>query len=46
MRDEDPREVLLGRAKLAEEEPLFINFAYKQTQPNIIFDYRQPLADE
>ena len=29
MRDEDPREVLLGRAKLAEEEPLFINEAYK-----------------
>ena len=29
MRDEDPREVLLARAKDAEENPLFISGAYK-----------------
>lgn len=28
MRDEDPREVLLSRAKEAEENPLFVGKAY------------------
>ena len=37
MRDEDPREVLLARAKEAEENPLFISTAYKETQPKTLF---------
>lgn len=31
MRDEDPREALLARAKEAEENPLFISTAYNET---------------
>ena len=39
MRDEDPREALLARAKEAEENPLFISTAYNETQPKTIFNY-------
>jgi WD repeat-containing protein 70 len=38
MRDEDPREVLLSRAKEAEENPLFVSQAYSKTQPKTIFN--------
>jgi hypothetical protein len=31
MRDEDPREALLARAKEAEENPIFIQNAYLKT---------------
>lgn len=31
MRDEDPREALLARAKEAEQNPLFISAAYRET---------------
>lgn len=37
-RDEDPREALLKYAKIAEEEPLFVTPAYKETQPKPILD--------
>ena len=39
MRDQDPREALLARAKEAEENPLFVQTAYQQTQPKTIFNY-------
>lgn len=42
MRDEDPREALLARAKEAEENPLFINRAYRDTQPKTIFSTLPP----
>ena len=35
---EDPREAILKYAKEAEENPVFFG-AYKETQPNAIFDY-------
>ncbi len=46
MRDEDPREALLARAKEAEENPIFIQNAYLKTQPKTIFNFQQPTADE
>ena len=39
MRDEDPREALLARAKEAEENPMFIQNAYLKTQPKTIFNF-------
>jgi len=39
MRDEDPREALLARAKEAEENPIFIQNAYLKTQPKPIFNF-------
>jgi hypothetical protein len=42
MRDEDPREVLLSRAKEAEENPIFTG-AYAKTQPKPIFNYQESL---
>lgn len=45
MRDEDPREALLARAKDAEENPLFINAAYRATQPMPVFNMRAPQED-
>ena len=41
MRDEDPREVLLARAKDAQENPLLIGQAYKETQPKPVFNYAE-----
>ena len=41
MRDEDPREALLARAKEAEENPLFVSGAYQKTQPKTIFNYKE-----
>ena len=41
IRDEDPREVLLGRAKEAEENPLFVATAYKETQPKTLFTHKK-----
>ena len=46
MRDEDPREALLARAKEAEENPIFIQNAYLKTQPKPIFNFQQPTKDE
>ncbi len=37
-RDEDPREALLKYAKAAEENPMFITPAYKDTQPKPVLD--------
>ena len=45
MRDEDPREALLARAKDAAENPLFIQTAYKHTQPKTIFSKYEPTRD-
>ena len=42
MRDEDPREVLLARAKDAEENPLYIGGAYQKTQPHQVFNLQEP----
>jgi hypothetical protein len=39
MRDEDPREALLARAKEAEENPMFIQHAYLKTQPKTIINF-------
>lgn len=45
MRDEDPREALLARAKEAAENPLFVGTAYKQTQPKPVFNYAESKQD-
>eukprot|EP00761_Pharyngomonas_kirbyi_P002355 gb/GECH01002359.1/.p1 GENE.gb/GECH01002359.1/~~gb/GECH01002359.1/.p1 ORF type:complete len:510 (+),score=102.97 gb/GECH01002359.1/:1-1530(+) len=37
--ESDPREALLKHAKEAEENPQFVSHAYKETQPEPIFDY-------
>jgi len=41
MRDEDPREALLSRAKEAEDNPLFVATAYSKTQPKAIFNFKE-----
>ncbi|KAI0236779.1 hypothetical protein L0F63_001833 [Massospora cicadina] len=45
-RDEDPREALLRYAKEAEDNPLFINQAYKKNQPKPIFNEHPETDDE
>ena len=45
MRDEDPREALLSRAKEAEENPLFVATAYQKTQPKAIFNFKEQTQD-
>ncbi|XP_019859155.1 PREDICTED: WD repeat-containing protein 70-like [Amphimedon queenslandica] len=36
-KDEDPREALLKYAKISEENPMYVNPAYKKTQPVPVF---------
>jgi len=43
-RDEDPREALLKYAKVAEENPIWINHVYKKNEPKKIF--REELDEE
>eukprot|EP01091_Cochliopodium_minus_P016249 TRINITY_DN602_c1_g2_i2.p1 TRINITY_DN602_c1_g2~~TRINITY_DN602_c1_g2_i2.p1 ORF type:complete len:657 (-),score=222.94 TRINITY_DN602_c1_g2_i2:40-2010(-) len=38
-RDIDPREAILKYAEIAEKNPIFVNHAYQETQPQTIFDY-------
>jgi len=45
-RDVDPREALLKYAKIAEENPTWVQPAYAKTQPKPIFDYTPPVRDE
>ena len=45
MRDQDPREALLARAKEAEENPLFVSGAYQESQPKTIFNYKDLTQD-
>jgi len=39
---EDPQKALLKYAEQAEKNPLFVNNAYRATQPKAIFDYTTP----
>jgi hypothetical protein len=34
----DPREALLAQAKAAEEDPMWVNIAYKKNQPQNVFN--------
>ena len=41
MREEDPRAALLKYAEMTEKDPQWITPAYKQNQPNPVFDDRE-----
>ena len=41
----DPREALLAQAKAAESDPMWVDLAYKSTQPERVFDYKESKQD-
>lgn len=46
-RDEDPRAAILKHAKVAQENPVWVNHVYKKNQPKTIFqvDETQPVYE-
>ena len=40
-RDEDPREAILKYAEIAEKDPQFVAPAYRETQPEPIYDMEE-----